>query len=121
LIETFSKRVGCQFISEGLTYVEPPMVGTSPGGLSRTALIVAPSLGHATGIIAVNRGRAQGAEAAGRRSALDFGSSMAIRQYLPSYPKYFRKLVERRPLSRGGKCGFTVSTPFETALRASSG
>jgi hypothetical protein len=58
LIETFSNRVGFQFSSEGLTYVEPPMVGTSPGGLSRTALIVATSFGYATDIIAITGGRA---------------------------------------------------------------
>jgi len=42
LIETFSKRVGFQSISEGLTYVEPPTVGTSPCGLSRTPLMSTP-------------------------------------------------------------------------------
>jgi hypothetical protein len=31
-----------QSISEGLRYVEPPMVGVSPLGLSRTTLMIAP-------------------------------------------------------------------------------
>jgi hypothetical protein len=51
------------------------MVGTSPGGPSRTALIVASSFSYATNTIAITRGRAQGTEAHGRRYALDFGNS----------------------------------------------